>query len=283
MTTGHVRPELTCDDVRELAGVYVLGALDDDEIRLLRAHVSDCPDSHAEIAALGGVVPALASLVEPVPGPAGLKTRVMAAIAAEAAVGTAEPDAAATTRPALVGPARVGTARPESPSRRFELERPNLSRWLSWGAVAAALLLIAALGASTVILQSRADRAEERVALLADAIGVMTQPGAAVATLQGTGPAAGATGFAAFPPTGDGYVVLVGLPPAPSGQTYQAWYLVDGRASSAGLLTIESDGYGILSGVARMPGVDQIALTIERGNGSDQPTGAPIMSGQVEA
>ena len=119
--------------------------------------------------------------------------------------------------------------------------------------------------------------------MLADAVGVMTQPGAAVATLQGTGPAAGATGFAAFPQTGDGYIVLVGLPPAPGGQTYQAWYLVDGRASSAGLLTVESDGYGILSGVARLPGVDQIALTIERGGGSDQPTAAPIMSGLVEA
>src|SRR4051812_40789596 len=54
---------MTCDDVRDMAGAYVLGALDPTEEAGLRAHVASCDDAHAEIADLGGVVSALAESV----------------------------------------------------------------------------------------------------------------------------------------------------------------------------------------------------------------------------
>ena len=51
--------ELTCDEVREMAGAFVLGALEPADEAAVRAHLSTCDDAHAEIAELGGVLPAL--------------------------------------------------------------------------------------------------------------------------------------------------------------------------------------------------------------------------------
>jgi hypothetical protein len=268
--TASRTAELQCEEVRELAGVYVLGALEEWERQSVAAHLASCPEAHREIEDLGGVVPALASLVEPVSAPGTLKGRVMAAVAAEAG-----------SAPAPVRPA--GVVRPVPAARRFELRLPTLGAWLPRAAALAAVVLIVVLGAATVLTQSRAIEAEQRAALLADAIAAYTSPDAAVATLSGTGPAAGATGFAAFPVEGPGYLVLVGLPPAPTGRTYQAWYLVNGQPSSAGLLTVGSDGYAILSGVQPMPGADTIALTLEIAGGVDQPSGPPVVTGRLEA
>ena len=74
---------LTCDEVREMAGAFVLGALDPAEDASVRAHLETCADAHAEIAELGGVLPALAESVPVVEPPAGLKGRIMAAAAAD--------------------------------------------------------------------------------------------------------------------------------------------------------------------------------------------------------
>ena len=67
-----VRPtELTCDDVREMAGSFVLGALPDAEAAAVRAHLASCADAHAEIAELGSVLPVLDASVPHVEPPAG--------------------------------------------------------------------------------------------------------------------------------------------------------------------------------------------------------------------
>src|SRR5512143_3983014 len=65
MSAPNVIPELTCDEVRELAGAFVLGALDAAEAAAVRAHLAAAghADAHPEIAELGAVVPALAEIV----------------------------------------------------------------------------------------------------------------------------------------------------------------------------------------------------------------------------
>ncbi len=83
MRTEGFTSELTCDDVREMAGAFVLGALEPDEDVAVRAHLAGCNDTHAEIAELASVLPALAQSVPLVEPPAGLKARIMAAAAAE--------------------------------------------------------------------------------------------------------------------------------------------------------------------------------------------------------
>ena len=169
---------------------------------------------------------------------------------------------------------------------------------------AAAVMVIAVLGAWNAVLQSRAGEVEQRVAevelrvaeaeqrvaeaeqraqVIAQAISASTDPDSEVAVLRGTGPAQGASGYAAFPSDGDGYIVLVDLPAAPAGQTYQAWYLVDGEATSAGLMTVGSDGYAVLAGVANREDAQQIALTIEPAGGVETPSGDPVVAGDLSA
>jgi len=78
-------------------------------------------------------------------------------------------------------------------------------------------------------------------------------------------------------------VVMSGMPAAPAGQTYQAWYLVDGQPASAGLMTVGSDGYAVLADITLVPGTSVVALTLEPAGGSDQPTSAPIVVGNVNS
>lgn len=264
---------LTHEDATELSGLYVLDALEAPEREAVRQHLESCSLPHPEFDELGGAVPALSAILEPRDAPPELRGRVLAAVAADAA-------AAGRTAPSPVSAA----------TRVWEFDRGSTAAraagrpaWLAWAAAATAVLMIAALGAWGVILQGRTSELEQRSALIADAIAASTAQGAVVATLRGTGPAAAASGFAAFTPEGDGYILLVGLPPAPAGQTYQAWYIVDGAPHSVGVLSVGEDGYGLLEGVEAMAGTDLIAFTIEKAGGADVPTGDPIVSGEVSA
>ena len=112
---------------------------------------------------------------------------------------------------------------------------------------------------------------------------MMTDDAASVAMLHGMGAHTAASGFAAFAPSHGGYVVVVGLAPAPTGSTYQAWYMGGGHAQSAGLVEVGHDGYALLSDMQPMPGMDTIELTMEPGGGSASPTGEPVVMGAMEA
>jgi len=245
---------LTCADATDLAGLYVLHALEPAEHERVAAHLAECPEAHAEFASTGGVTPALASLAEPINAPPALKTRVLA-----------DYRAANGTRPA---------AAPMIEPHRY---RPQ---WLTWAAAAAAVLVIAVAAGWGFVEQSRADAEAHRAQVLAQAIDVMSAPDSSVAVLRGTASAAGASGFATFSASGAGYIVVVDLPQAPAGQTYQAWYIAGDRPASAGLLSVDRDGVALLA-LPGQPGTNVIALTIEPAGGSAQPTSNPIVSGEL--
>ena len=57
MTT---RPTLTCDEVRDLAPLFAVDALDADEMAAVREHLADCPDAHEELLAFGEAATAAA-------------------------------------------------------------------------------------------------------------------------------------------------------------------------------------------------------------------------------
>ncbi len=67
-------------EATELAGLYVLDALQPSLRAAIQEHLSACPDAHLEFDELGSVLPALALLVEPIQPPAALRARVMAAV-----------------------------------------------------------------------------------------------------------------------------------------------------------------------------------------------------------
>ncbi len=300
---------LSHDEAMELAGLYVLDALDGEEMPAVREHLATCHEAHDEIAALGSVAPALSTLVEPLEPPSELKDRVMAAVAAEA-VDTADVAPAPQRAPVAAEPARpmVAARVPAAPRGG----RP-WSQWGmgTWAMASAAVLLIAVLGAWNLTLQGRADETEQRLAVLreraeqadqqlaaledraeqaerrsalvAQAISASADPNADVAVLRGVGQAQATTGFAAFPGDGAGFILLVDLPPAPAGRTWQAWSVVDGQATSMGVMSVGEDGYAVLADVPRRPGTDLVALTIEEAGGAQQPSSEPVVSGELSA
>jgi anti-sigma-K factor RskA len=263
-------PELSCEEVAELAGLYVLDALEPAERVAFEAHLATCSEAHEEIASLGGVVPALASMADPIDAPADLKSKVMAAYERENAQGPVRPAAVDAPRPA------IATAVPPPPWR--------LPAWASWGAAIAAVLVIGVVGVWALGVQSRAERVSQRAQQLASAVALLSAPDSSVAFVRGAGSAVddeGIRGFAAFPPAGAGYVVMVGLPEASAGKTYQAWYVVDGQPASAGLMTVDEDGYAVLVGAQPPAGTNLVAVTVEPAGGSERPTTDPIAAGEV--
>lgn len=282
MTLAQERP--TCADVSELAGLYVLDALDADEHETVRAHLATCDQVHDELAEVGGVVPALAMLIEPLEAPVELKARVMAAIAtAEQLPKVAPMQASMPTFRTVIPAPKPALPRPSEPAVPHAAYLPaRQTSWSRWALGIAAVAMIAVLGSWSIVLQSRASEAEQRSGTLARAIAASNDVTAQVAVLRGTGIADGATGFAAFPREGPGYIVMVGLRPAPSGHTYQAWYMVDGQPSSAGLMVVGQDGIAVLQGVQPI-GTNLVALTLEPAGGVDQPTTDPVVTGEVAA
>jgi len=266
--------EMTCDEIAELSGLYVLGALEPAEYQAMTLHLASCSEAHEEIRELGGVVPALAALVNPIDAPDALKARVMAAVAADAQV--------PVTAPAAKLPGRYSTGGRVLPPRAAAPARAawQLPAWASWGAAVAAVLIVAVVGVWALGVQSRASSAEQRAAVLAEAVAAFSAPDSSVAILR-ENVDGGGSGFAAIAPDGSAYLVMVGLPPVSADQTYQAWYIVGDQPTSAGLLTVDEDGLAVLVASDAVPGTEVIALTREPKGGSAQPTSALLVTGEL--
>jgi len=270
-------PDMTCAEVSDLAGLYVLDALEPAEREAVRAHLASCSEAHAEIRELGGVAPALATIAEPVESPPELKARILAAIAAEpraasARRSTTETMATRRERPVFAEPTFKTPDRP--------VWRPPV--WASWGAAVATVLVLAVVGVWALGVQSRADEMGKRDAILSDAVAAFSQAGSSVAVIRpsGTSTTSG-SGFAAVTADGKAYLVMVGLPEAPTGKSYQAWFIRDNQPISAGLMTVDQDGYAVMTNASAPTGIEVVALTVEPLAGSDQPTSAPFAAGEV--
>ena len=270
------------DAVVDLAPLSALDALEPEAMAAVRRHRETCREPHPEMAELAGLVPILATAVEPVEPPAALRARILEAIGAPSATApsgsparTALPDfALPPSRPAQAVP-------PERPVGPSFLARVRAS----WGSVlvpAAAALAVAALLVWNLQLQQQVDRVERQSQAVARAVELVAEPGARLATLRpeaGTGP----TGFAVIPPRGEGYLVLRGLEAPPQGKAYQAWFVDDAGPRSAGLVELGSDGVGILTGLSGGAEGQVMAITIEDAPGAVAPTSPPIASGRLVA
>lgn len=271
-------PLLTCDDVRDLAPLYVLDALEADEAAAVRAHVATCADPHAELAELGGVVPYLADSLEPLEPPAAVGERIAAAVQADLRARARDDTAAAR----LVGGYGPPTApAPTATSAPVDLASVRASRrarpaW-RWVLEAAAVIALVGVVGWDVVLQGQLDGARRQASLLGSALAAAAQAGSVTATLQGSGPAASASGFVVASKGGTNYMVISGLPDPGAGRTYQAWYLEGQTAVSAGVFPLGTDGVTVV-GMAGIAGaVTAVALTVEPSGGSSQPTSQPIV------
>jgi anti-sigma-K factor RskA len=266
---------LTCDEVREMAGAYVLGALDAAEAGAVRAHLVGHEDAHPEIAELGSVIPAFLEVVPIVEPPAGLKDRIMAAAAADLAArggAAAAPTPAAPIAPTPAAPVAFPTAE-ERAERRA---RTSTSTWLLR---IAAVLVIAALGSWNLLLQNQLSAAQAYQQNVAAVLDAAAEPGSLTAVLasEGTG-----SGLASVQEDGDLAIAMRDLAPTTGNSVYEAWVIgADGVPVPVGNFRVGESGIGFLEagGLAAAEGIT-LALTLEPGPGATTPT-MPIISAGV--
>lgn len=277
---------LTCDDVRDLAAGFVLGALTPEEEAAVRDHLATCAEPHPELAELGGVVPHLAESLPPIEPPVALRARLLAAAAAERPTSAVPPLAAQApaAMPPAPAPAPIPFPTAEERSARAA-GRP--SRLATWAMGIAAVLAIAVLGAWNLQLQARLSDVEGNLAAatayqqgVARVLEVATQPGAQTA-IMATADAAvsSAKGLAATGPDGTVVISMHDLVPTTGTQVYEAWVIV-GEAAPVPLggFKVGAAGTGVFDGSTALaePGAI-LALTLEPGPGATTPS-PPVLT-----
>ncbi len=289
----------TCEELVELATPYVLGILDPEDEEAVAAGLSACPEAMAEVERLGGVVPYLADALDPVEPSAAVKGRLLAAASADldarraAAASAAAVASAAPPTPAAepAAPKRVVELIPEdhpeagyrviSPTPPARVRRTARGGWLAWGLAAAAVLLIAVLGAWNLSLRGQLDQAQAYATAVKSVVDTAAQPGSLVAVL-GSETAGGPRGIAALATDGQVVLAVRGLTPTTGTQVYEAWLIGSNKKPVAiGDFSVASDGVGYLpDGQGPTATGVVVALTLEPGPGATKPT-LPVVSSGV--
>jgi anti-sigma factor ChrR (cupin superfamily) len=295
---------LNCDEVRDLAPAFVLGALEPVQILDVRDHLGTCPEPHPEMGELGGVLPYLAESIEPVEPPAELRGRILGVIDAEVRAGRRTEAAAdrlitslAAGSPGRVAaePGPVGGPTPEAAVRLapgsvgrlateapidLAAERARRRSPLRWIAAIAAVLVIAALGAWNIGLSQQLSTAQQQQAAVDHVLAIAQQAGGQAAVMA-PGSSGGPTGLAAVGSDGSFALALSGLPATSGTQVYEAWIIApSGSPVPVGSFAVGSSGLGALT-AAQVPtgtGVT-VGLTREPHSGVTTPTLPMVVSG----
>jgi hypothetical protein len=265
---------LTCDEVREMAGSFVLGALDGTQEAAVREHLASCPEAHEEIAELGGVLPTLAESVPVVEPPAGLRDRIMAAAAAD--LEERSRGAAAPSEPEPPTGAGAAPVAFPSPAER-EARRRGGASTATWLLRIAAVVAIAVLGVSNLLLRVQLGQSQSFEQAVQAVLDVSAKPGSLTAVLTADG--GSGTGLAAIDSTGAVTMAMQDLAPTSGNQVYEAWVIGgDGVPVPIGSFQVGNGGTASMtaSGVTASTGA-VLALTLEAGPGATTPT-LPIIS-----
>ena len=218
-----------------------IGALDADEARMVRAHVAGCESCGAELRALEEAAFAVAE--------------------------TAERDVPDGVRSKIVERARREGAPRRAPSSSFfDLFRRPAPLAIP---VALAVLLLVSLAA-----YAGARRDSDRYASALSGIA-----GARVVALAPTGEVAGVRGSLVIPANGAAPYLILDLPAAPSGKTWEAWVLRGETPVAAGITN--DRGVTTLVLTAPLTTGDGVAVTLEPSGGVDRVTGNPVLAGKT--
>jgi len=228
------------DSVHELAYLYAIDALHDDERTRFEAHLGTCRRCQAEIQQTVRAVAALAEDVNEAPPP-GLKDAVMREI------DMTPPENPAAT---VVGP-----------------RQDRLDRLHRVGVFAVAVIAILIVGLGLALLLSNDD---------ASVTAVMEAPDAVVVLLEGDSNSIQAVWSS---DRGVVALIANGLGRVSSDRTYELWFLHEDRVQPAALFQPDSDGEleVVLEVDDAIP--IGFEVTIEPAGGSDQPTSEVIFAG----
>lgn len=273
---------MDCDTVRDLAPLYVLGALESDEAAAVREHLATCDDAHAELLELAEPAGSLLLAPEPAEPPAALKGRLLAAAEADLRAGrhpSTAPAAQALPAPvAEAAPIATGTA-PVS----LELARERRRFRLASLAAAAAVIVAVVLGGYAALLSNQLSDAEAYRQQVGTVLQLAGQPGSATAVIAGKDP--GVNGLGVIGSDGTVQLAMRGLEPTSGRQVYTAWAIgADGMPVSLGDFEVGGGGTGVKSSTSPLTGAGTVlALTLEPQPGATAPAGPIVASGTASS
>lgn len=265
------------DDVSLLAAGYYLGSLTPQERDEYEAYLASSDDAAKGSEDFEATAEMLAHDVAEATPSADLKSRLLAQIAVTPQVDPARDAPAPPTAvpdPVLLSP--VSTAR-DAHSVGSAEERAK-ARWFTrpgtiLGAAAAAIALFVGGGALGMNLGGAGGPSIEQSADALAQISAAPDVHRSTKDLQGGGTATVVSSLE----QGKSVMVFDGLKKQPDGKTYQLWYISDGVATSAGLMSGSStNGWHVLDGTLKSDSV--VGLTVEPAGGSKEPTTKPLVA-----
>jgi len=244
----------------ELLPFYALDALTEEERELVEAYLAKHPEARAQVDEMrraGSALPQSVSPVEPAPR---TKAALMARIAADE---------------------RARSSAQSQPSRRVN-RYESFFRSFSLAAAALAIVWVVVLNVQVVRLRSEIAKLNSALAAQSNSLNQIIQklpqttPSTTITvSLKGTKVEPNAQGqLIADPGSQSAVLVVTGLPPLEPGKTYQVW-LIANAPVSAGLLTVDANGQGVLiiTSQEAIGSFKSLGISVEPQGGSPQPTG----------
>ncbi len=264
------------DALRELSGLYALGALETADRSRFEAHLKDCAECAEEVRLLAPVVQGLSQAVPLREPPARLRDRVLASVGAPASETREHRRTSVSTLPAwlataasLIGVMVLGYMTVDRQRRITELEQ-RLQE-----------VTLRATSAETEIAQVRQNVNEARAHL-----GVLLAPDVTRVNLAGQPAAPTAEGRVYWSRSRGLLFTASNLPGLPAGKIYELWVVTAQAPVRAGLARPDQSGNvtAVFDNPGQLPGpVAAMAVTLEPEGGVPAPTGAMYLVGPLVA
>ena len=262
--------------IEELLPFYALDALNDEERELVEAYLAEHPEAREQLNELHSGASALPYGIAPVEPPRHVKQSLMARVNA---------DAKARVR------SQERASRPTLRSLFALMKGENILRTFTLGIATLAIVWIMILNGKISQLQSEISGLHDTLAAQSNSIekiiaNLPKSPPSNVITvsLKGTDVQPRAHGqLIADPKEQSAVLVIAGLPKLKANQTYQVW-LIDGNTPvSAGLLTVDENGQGvvIVTSEESISSFQSLGISVEPDGGSKQPTGDIVVLSDI--
>ena len=262
--------------IEELLPFYALDALNDEERELVESYLAEHPEAREQMKDLYSGASALPYGISPVEPPRHVKQSLMARV---------NKDANARARSV------ERASRPSSRSFLGLMKGENILRTFTLGIATLAIVWIMILNGKISRLQGEISGLHDTLAAQSNSIeqiiaNLPKSPPSNVITvsLKGTDVQPRAHGqLIADPKEQSAVLVISGLPKLKANQTYQVWLIDGGKPVSAGLLTVDENGQGvvIVTSEESISSFQSLGISVEPKGGSDQPTGDIVVLSDI--